>query len=440
MNKLAFDKSTTRTRDKDGRLHVAAGNPISKATVSPYYGREIPGFEELGLDPDRVYQLLRDPQELAAAAPTFNNIPVLNRHVPVTAEAPGMDITVGTTGSDASFDDPYLTNSLAIWTQEGIDLIESNEQKELSAAYYYTPDMTPGEYKGLRYDGIMRNIVGNHVALVREGRAGPDVVVGDCNLRINGMIKSRMGLLVAGAVMGLIGPKLAQDASLDFDALFGDVTKKDYAKQKATILTRVGAAVNGKLAKDADLDGLVELLDKLGDVKEEIDEDANVAVDDDTPESKVLAFLKSKLSDDDFAEATKMLTGANVAEDEDDEAGEGEDPKPEDKDDKPAAMDEATITRRIEKRFADVERARDTVAPLIGKVSADVRDPSAIYKLALDHAGISTKNVPPVSYEHMVQTLLKVKPRDKPALVAQDASSIDSLKQRFPGATRLIAS
>ena len=39
--------------------------------------------------------------------------------------------------------------------------------------------MTPGVYEGHRYDGIMTNIRGNHVALVKDGRAGTDVVVQD---------------------------------------------------------------------------------------------------------------------------------------------------------------------------------------------------------------------------------------------------------------------
>ncbi len=42
--------------------------------------------------------------------------------------------------------------------------------------------MTPGTYAGVRYDGVMRDIAANHVALVRKGRAGPDVVVGDSAL------------------------------------------------------------------------------------------------------------------------------------------------------------------------------------------------------------------------------------------------------------------
>jgi hypothetical protein len=42
--------------------------------------------------------------------------------------------------------------------------------------------MTPGTYGGIKYDGVMRDIVGNHVALVEEGRAGADVHVGDAAL------------------------------------------------------------------------------------------------------------------------------------------------------------------------------------------------------------------------------------------------------------------
>lgn len=65
--RLAFDRASVRTYDQDGRLHVAI-TPISKANVCPYLGSEIPDWEELGLDAQRTYRLLRDPDELARAA------------------------------------------------------------------------------------------------------------------------------------------------------------------------------------------------------------------------------------------------------------------------------------------------------------------------------------------------------------------------------------
>ena len=82
--KLAFDRSARRI-DADGRLHVDRSH-ISKATVNPYYGKEIPGYEALGLQPDTVYRLFRDPVELERGAATFARLPILSKHVPVTVK------------------------------------------------------------------------------------------------------------------------------------------------------------------------------------------------------------------------------------------------------------------------------------------------------------------------------------------------------------------
>src|SRR6266550_287333 len=103
---LAFDKIlTNRTYDDVGRLHVGNCN-ISKSTVNPYYGKEIPDYEKLGLDPEKKYMLLRHPDELQKAERTFNNLPILKKHVPVSAEAPRQDLIIGSTGTDAVFDHP----------------------------------------------------------------------------------------------------------------------------------------------------------------------------------------------------------------------------------------------------------------------------------------------------------------------------------------------
>lgn len=178
---LAMDKATLREVDHDGHLHVGTSN-ISKATVNPYWGEEIPNNDQLGLDPKKKYWLLRHPDELARAVDTFNNKPILAQHVPVSAAAHRPDLVVGSTGTDAVYKHPYLRNSLVFWTKPAIDAIDSGETKELSSSYHYDPDMTPGVYEGKKYDGIMRNIRCNHVALVPEGRAGSDVVVADAQI------------------------------------------------------------------------------------------------------------------------------------------------------------------------------------------------------------------------------------------------------------------
>ena len=186
---LAFDKmdftaapGSVRRTDDNGYLHVSESH-ISRATVNPYYGREIPGAADLGLIPDKVYKLLRDPEELKKAAPTFDNLPLLDKHIPLSSfnlDDPKIkEHLVGSTGTDAAFDGGFLDNSLVIFTQSAINDVEAKKKHELSCAYQYKPVMTPGVYNGEAYDGIMTCIKGNHVSLVAEGRAGHDVKVMD---------------------------------------------------------------------------------------------------------------------------------------------------------------------------------------------------------------------------------------------------------------------
>ena len=191
---LAFDKAapkadlltacdaSARSIDAQGFLHVEVSN-ISKATVNLYIGQELYPDGKLGLNPGGAYQILRPAEELAKAVSTFNELPLMDVHIPVSAfdlmDPEVKRHMVGTTGSNAQFNAPYLQNSLTVWTASAIAGVQSKEQTELSCAYRYKIDMTPGEFQGQPYDGRMYDIQGNHVALVEEGRAGPDVVVQD---------------------------------------------------------------------------------------------------------------------------------------------------------------------------------------------------------------------------------------------------------------------
>ncbi len=179
---LATDRSM-RSFDEDGHMKVEVTN-ISKANICPYKGSEIPGWDDeakthaLGLDPEKTYMLLRDPDELKKSVKTWNGKPLLLIHKPSSADKHPVEETIGSV-FNIDFADPYLRAALSVWTQEGIELIESGEQREISCGYHYDPEMVPGTFNGEPYDGIMRNIRGNHVAIVEEGRAGPDVVVAD---------------------------------------------------------------------------------------------------------------------------------------------------------------------------------------------------------------------------------------------------------------------
>lgn len=86
---------------------------------------------------------------------------------------------IGTTGSNPTFEAPYLKDSITIWDGEYIAAIKNGKQQELSASYSYIPVMQKGKIGDEEYDGIMTNIKANHIALVEQGRAGSDVRVAD---------------------------------------------------------------------------------------------------------------------------------------------------------------------------------------------------------------------------------------------------------------------
>lgn len=383
-DKHQIAQDSARSYDKDGRLHVAQSN-ISKATVNPYYGREIPRFEELGLQPEKVYYLLRDPQELAKAANSFRNLPLLSKHIPVNADEPRKDIVVGSTGSDVEFSEPFLHCSLSVWDAEAIAGIESGEQMELSSAYHYRADMTAGEYQGQHYDGVMRDIVGNHVALVDVGRAGRDVVVADQDPFINRNQGSMMKL-----------------------------------KQGAT--ARVKQKLQTVLAQDADLTA-EELLEVVGALTQEVETPAAQDEGDDENGKVPIPPAQDEDGDKDGDDETPP------AQDEKDEEQPNTSPPAQDK--ATVAMDAATVQREIQKAVAAerqrnqaANQARRDVAHLVGDVAMDSAED--IYKFALEQHGVETKGVHPSAYRSMVQML-----GSRPAAVAMDKAAT-GLADQFP--------
>lgn len=378
--KLALDRSV-RTKTADGHLRVAV-SPISKATVNPYYGKEIPDYESLGLDPSKIYYLLRCPIELERAAPSFCNLPILIKHQPVASNDHPKALVMGATGSDACFVAPYLQVSMSIWDDAAIAGIESKEQAELSSGYRYRADMTAGEYEGIKYDGVMRDIVGNHVALVDVGRAGHDVVVQDRTPFIN----------TEGKPMTK-AEKLA----------LARTTARNTARAK--LVAKMAAD-----AKPADIDAI--LAQMAQDEAEEVKK-----VEDEDPEPK-----DPKAEDEDEDDPK------------DPPKAKDEDPEPKPETVSKAAMDKAiknaTTAAKQEAiaSFTALYEARDAVKPLVGAVALDSAE--SVYKFALDQKGVDTKGVHPSAYKPMVDMLLKNDQAKPPARIAADSASVKDVQSK----------
>ena len=214
---LAFDRASVRRIDDNGFMHVAV-SPFTREQVAPYYGYEIPGWEELKLNPQKIYYGYRPAEELSKpeTVVSINGIPVQQGHHAEFADDPAHETRVGAAGTDAKWEEPYLTNSLVIYDKKAQDGITSGAIRELSLAYHYRPDFsTPGEWKGQHYDFVMRDIRGNHVALVEEGRAGKDVLVYDSKLGINTMDNAKLLELLRAAVAVLEAKEPVKDEAAE---------------------------------------------------------------------------------------------------------------------------------------------------------------------------------------------------------------------------------
>jgi len=383
---LAFDKSSVRRTDTDGRLFLETSR-ISKAGVNPYWGREIPKYDELGLDPDKVYQVFRPPEELEKAAHTFNNIPILAIHTHVTAENPKKEVIIGSTGSTANFDGEYLNNGLGFWDAEYIEKIDSEEQRELSSSYRYIPIIENGSYNGSPYDIKMTQIEGNHVALVVEGRAGPDVLVADSKLHHPVKGKSvKLNPKQKTALKAHVAKLVAMDeASLDTEAV------------------------------EEALETALEEVQALGDHPTDTTQDAD---------NEVVSLLKQVIA--------KLEGGTSAADDE--VAKTAEEAKKAEAAKNAAAMDakikDATdgVRASIEGRFKAAEKVR----PLVGNIDAMAFDSAeSIFAHALKVGGMEPEKHDKAAYAGIVDVLLTNK--STPVVhSASDEKSASELLTAFP--------
>ncbi|MEX9565413.1 DUF2213 domain-containing protein [Morganella morganii] len=389
-DRLAFDRSM---RSKDGNGHLIVERTVlSKAAVNPYRGKEIPGFESLGLDPEKVYYLLRDPAELERAAKTFSKKQLLIRHVPVDSDEPQKEDTIGTIGSDITFESGRLFADLCVWDGYAIDLIESEKMKELSAGYGYTPDMTPGEYEGQHYDGVMRNIFGNHVALVERGRIGRDAIISDHQtVDLETEMKLKKGALPEVAAQ--IKKALGMDADIPENQLHA-------------ILTAV------KLGMDVSPEDLEGAKDEE---EEKAEEAAKKAQDEEE--------AKKKATDEEEAE--------KKAKDEEAAKKQASDNEEESKKAMDAALS-ATKDDTIKQMTAMFSAVRD-VEPLVGVIAMDgFTSADDVYKYALKQKGIACDGVTGVGLASMVKMAKDTASTAKPK-VAMDADAFadEPLVSRF---------
>ena len=174
-----LNQATARQEDYNGWFEVK-GNPLSKVGVFPYSGAQI-GAD----DPDRIYMVYRPEEELAhpECINSFKLLPWIDEHTLLGSPedgliAPERKGVEGVIGEDVFYQEGYLRGNIKAFSDRMAKLIDGGK-KELSCGYRCRYEMTAGIFDGQRYDAIQRDIRGNHLALVDEGRMGKEVAVLD---------------------------------------------------------------------------------------------------------------------------------------------------------------------------------------------------------------------------------------------------------------------
>lgn len=271
--------------NRKGKIKVTkAGFLTGKAKVARVGIQEYTG-EELCIGGQKRYRMYRPEEEVFSdeAIESFKNTPMTMGHPKEFINPSNFkDLAIGYSSSDVEIKDDYVEVTLTITDADAIDAY-NNGVRQLSMGYNANIDWTPGiTDEGEEYDCKQIGLCNNHIALVRNGRAGYEARFGDSDDKLN----DKEGHNMTQVTINGVTYEVSEEAKAAIDAL----------KAKAE-------SADSKIS---------EVSEKLGALKVELEQlkaknDANADLV--TEKEKEIQELKdSMLSDEQISQAVKEIT------------------------------------------------------------------------------------------------------------------------------------
>ncbi|MDQ7094205.1 DUF2213 domain-containing protein [Desulfosporosinus sp. PR] len=208
--------------------------PIGRTGWMEYFGREIPEVfgEELGT----IVKVYRSPDELFSGATisSFEGKSVTNTH-------PSANLDLGTTpmterghAQNVRREGDFLVADLFVKDAGLISEIQNDLKREVSSGY----DCSWHKIGKRRYE--QREIIGNHVAIVPNGRAGPKVAIHDADqVKLDEKTptggKKKMGKITKNFLTALGFKAFAQDADPEDIAKAMDAMNEEDEEKKESV-------------------------------------------------------------------------------------------------------------------------------------------------------------------------------------------------------------
>jgi uncharacterized protein len=188
-----------RTVTDEGFL-VASASTLARTGIQEYRAHE------LGLDADKLFKandvvrLYRPPEEVfdAESMASFESVPVTVDHPPggVTADN-WRDVSVGDVHRITKAGE-FLRGDVVVRDAAAIKAIDEGKT-ELSNGYSFVLDLSSGfTPDGSAFDGVMRKIRGNHVAIVDVARCGAACRLADSQPQSQGNNQMARKIVVDG--------------------------------------------------------------------------------------------------------------------------------------------------------------------------------------------------------------------------------------------------
>lgn len=149
----------------------------------------------------------RPEQEVASqeALDSFREKCVTKEHPPVLLDASNTkDYAIGFTSADVSYSNGFVESTLTVTDKEAIEEIMRGNVREVSCGYKVDYVDEPGTTSdGQHYDGYQRNIRGNHVAIVKRARGGPNVrlMLDSADAAVTELITSHLGEVMSANIV-----------------------------------------------------------------------------------------------------------------------------------------------------------------------------------------------------------------------------------------------
>lgn len=273
----AMDKASRRAIDTNGWFEVK-GNPLSKVGIFDYSGAQIGAPADQA---DKIFRVYRPAEELGSAETieSFKLVPFIDNHTMLgegftpTDERP----IAGVVGEDIYFEGDTLYGNPKVYSKALADKIKTGKT-ELSLGYRCRYDFTPGVFNGETFDVVQRSIRGNHLALVDEGRMGPEVSILDqltitVDAKEISPVEEKLAEILAaiqalsGRVEALEAAKPSGDEETDVEVIEDEEIKEEVIEDEEVVVAQADPE-----EVEAKAEEVAELADDLAEIAAEISE------------------------------------------------------------------------------------------------------------------------------------------------------------------------